>query len=123
MGVQGKKRLWKLRICHRDISNGNMMYWRRNGHLFGILIDFDLASLAGVRSDSLNLNAPFEHLYKNGPESFFWVAVYDSVSRSSSVHGWDRLDNDTFREEKCAYIMEACIPMEDKSENSRPPRH
>ena len=138
MCIQGHKRLWKLGIYHRDISNGNMMFYRKNGHLFGVLIDFDLASLVGVPSKNqrrtgtrpfmayrlLTGGAPVRHVYKYDAESFFWVAVYDSASQSS-VHGWGNLDNSTLAAQKLTYFVQgiAAIPIATKWENSHPISH
>ena len=72
-----------------------MVFYQKNGHLFGVLIDFDLASLEGVPSQNqrrtgtrpfvayrlLADGTPVSHVYKYGAESFFWVAVYDSASK------------------------------------------
>ncbi|KAG8795332.1 hypothetical protein FRC17_008149, partial [Serendipita sp. 399] len=45
--------LWKLGVEHRDISTGNLMYWRDNdGHAHGVLADFDLSSLSGEPSNN-----------------------------------------------------------------------
>ena len=47
--ITGHKRLFKLRIYHCDISNGNIMFIWKNGHTSGILIDFNLAVIAHRR--------------------------------------------------------------------------
>src|SRR5258706_2634032 len=108
MCIQGYKRLWGLEIHHQDISNGNTMFCWKNCHLFGVLIDFDLAFLEGIPSQNqrrtgnrsfmayrlLADGLPISHAYKYDAESFSWVAVYDSASQSSA-HGWGNLDNST----------------------------
>jgi len=137
--IRCHKRLWKLGIHHRDISNGNLMYYRKNGHLFGVLIDFDLACLEGMpsenqrrtgtrpfmASDLLLGEGPFEHLYKHDAESFFWVAVYDSALDSSLVRQWGNFDNTTLCSQKSFYIIHGTtvIPMDGKWGNPRPIRH
>ncbi|KAG8895404.1 hypothetical protein FRB99_000606 [Tulasnella sp. 403] len=42
--------LWRHGICHRDISDGNIMVFWDNGTPIGVLIDFDLATL--IASDN-----------------------------------------------------------------------
>lgn len=138
MWIQGHKRLWKLGIYHRDISNGNMMYYRNGNHLFGVLIDFDLASLERVFSQNRHRTGtrpfmatrllagepPGRHLYKYDAESFFWVAVYDSALEDH-VSEWGNFDNSALAKEKSYYLMwgTKTIPMADRSDKSRPIRH
>src|SRR5258706_4318108 len=137
MWIQGHKRLWKLGIHHRDISNDNMMFFRKDSHVFGILIDFDLATLEGELSQNqrrtgtrpfMARNEPFvcppiRNLYKYDAEAFFWVAVYDSAS-PPSLHEWGNLDNSALAREKSTYLFDGfeAIPMADKWENHRPMR-
>ncbi|KAK0189862.1 hypothetical protein F5146DRAFT_1122295 [Armillaria mellea] len=82
------------RIIHRDISPGNIM-WRRtsDGHIRGVLNDFDLSSLRNADSASsaqrtgtlpymayeLLINdkngQPPKHLYRHDVESIFYVIL------------------------------------------------
>ncbi|KAK0236725.1 hypothetical protein EDD85DRAFT_885245 [Armillaria nabsnona] len=81
------------RIIHRDISPGNIM-WRRtiDGHIRGVLNDFDLSSLRDVPGPSsfqrtgtlpymayellINKNGqPPKHLYRHDVESVFYVIL------------------------------------------------
>ncbi|KAK0478857.1 hypothetical protein IW261DRAFT_1481272 [Armillaria novae-zelandiae] len=81
------------RILHRDISPGNIM-WRRtsDGHIRGVLNDFDLSSLRDVLGASslqrtgtlpymacellINKNRqPPQHLYRHDVESIFYVIL------------------------------------------------
>ena len=135
----GHKRLWKLGIHHRDISNGNLMYYRRNGHLFGTLIDFDLAAIKGLHSENQRRTGtrPFmalelllgtgtlEHQYKHDAESFFWVTVYDSASQASRVDEWGNLDNTPLSEKKCLYLVAGAqiIPLDANWPDPGPIRH
>ncbi|KAG2155170.1 uncharacterized protein EDB93DRAFT_1080857, partial [Suillus bovinus] len=40
--------LWKEGVYHRDISAGNLMWYKKNGKLLGVSNDHDLSSLANV---------------------------------------------------------------------------
>ncbi|KAG9005172.1 hypothetical protein FRB94_001789 [Tulasnella sp. JGI-2019a] len=86
--------LWKLGFHHRDISEHNLMYFEEGGKVFGVLNDFDLATMAGVKHatnsertgtlpfmalDLLTIdgcNGGIEHLYRHDLESFWWVFVW-----------------------------------------------
>jgi len=115
------------------------MYYRKNGHLFGVLIDFDLASLAGEPSHnwrrtgtrpfmacgSLLGGGTFHHLYKHDAESFFWVVVYDSASQSTQVYQWGDLDDTTLGAGKSHYLLRGSrvIWMDHEWENPQPIQH
>ncbi|KAG2336468.1 hypothetical protein BDR05DRAFT_971087 [Suillus weaverae] len=86
--------LWKEGVYHRDISPGNLMWYRRNGKLIGVLNDYDLSSLAntvGPQGNERTGTVPFmaldlltakaqrgevEHLYCHDLESFIWVFAW-----------------------------------------------
>ncbi|KAG1876137.1 hypothetical protein C8R48DRAFT_570134, partial [Suillus tomentosus] len=40
--------LWKEGVHHRDISPGNLMWYRKDRRLIGVLNDYDLSSLANA---------------------------------------------------------------------------
>ena len=93
------------------------MFIRKNGHTFGILIDFDLAVIAdrpsknrhrtGARPfmavDLLESQVPIKRHYKHDAESFFWVAVYNSTS-NGFVNGWGQLTNGDLGAQKSSYL-------------------
>ncbi|KAK0189819.1 hypothetical protein F5146DRAFT_932325 [Armillaria mellea] len=82
------------KILHRDISPGNIM-WRRtiDGHIRGVLNDFDLSSLRSATGASSNQRTgtlpymayellfndengqPRKHLYRHDVESIFYVIL------------------------------------------------
>jgi len=93
------------------------MFIRKNGHTFGILIDFDLAVIAdrpskdqrrtGTRPfmavELLESQVPIKRHYKHDTESFFWVAVYDSTS-NGLMNRWDQLTNRDLGAQKSSYL-------------------
>lgn len=87
--------LWKAGVHHRDVSPGNMMWYRdKLGKLMGVLNDYDLSSLANVPGPQGNERTgtvPFmaldlltakaqqgevKHLYRHDLESFMWVFIW-----------------------------------------------
>ncbi|KAG2035199.1 hypothetical protein BDR03DRAFT_535397 [Suillus americanus] len=86
--------LWKEGVYHRDISPGNLMWYRKNGQLIGVLNDYDLSSLANVvgpQGNERTGTVPFmaiellspsaqrgevKHLYRHDLESFMWVFAW-----------------------------------------------
>ncbi|KAG8867002.1 hypothetical protein FRC20_006967 [Serendipita sp. 405] len=118
-------RLWKLGIHHRDISTGNLMYWKdKNGNVYGKLTDFDLSSIRGEPSNNkqrtgtlpfmaLELLKPknsITHKYGHDVESFFWVIIHIILSadeahwRNCPMSNWGNLGKDTLWEKKTIYI-------------------
>ncbi|KAG2125371.1 hypothetical protein DEU56DRAFT_892567 [Suillus clintonianus] len=87
--------LWKAGVYHRDVSPGNMMWYRDTlGKLMGVLNDYDLSSLAdvvGPQGNERTGTVPFmalellspqgqrgevKHLYRHDLESFMWVFAW-----------------------------------------------
>ncbi|KAI0086119.1 hypothetical protein BDY19DRAFT_873226, partial [Irpex rosettiformis] len=85
--------LWLNGLHHRDISANNLMYYRdAEGHVFGVLNDFDLsivASLAGEFGTERTGTVPFMatdlmgnddetpvHIYEFDVESFIYVLLW-----------------------------------------------
>ena len=93
------------------------MFFRKNGHTFGVLIDFDLAVVADVPSKNqrrtgtrpfmaiglLLAERPIKRHYKHDAESFFWVVVYHST-RKKDVNGWGLMTNRESAEEKTHFL-------------------
>ncbi|KAG0706490.1 hypothetical protein DFH29DRAFT_845929 [Suillus ampliporus] len=95
--------LWKGGVLHRDVSPGNMMYYRKKGALMGVLNDYDLSSLAialGPEGNERTGTVPFmaldllsqkgqagevKHLYRHDLESFIWVLVWVSFRYREGV--------------------------------------
>ncbi|KAG1775180.1 hypothetical protein EV702DRAFT_1007960, partial [Suillus placidus] len=86
--------LWKEGVYHRNISPGNLMWYRKNGKLIGVLNDYDLSSLAddlGPLGEERTGTVPFmaldllsakaqrgevKHLYRHDLESFICVFIW-----------------------------------------------
>ncbi|KAG2149147.1 uncharacterized protein EDB93DRAFT_1337111 [Suillus bovinus] len=86
--------LWKEGVYHRDISPGNLMWYRKKRKLIGVLNDYDLSSLVddpGPRGNERTGTVPFmaldllhakaqrgevKHLYRHNLESFLWVLTW-----------------------------------------------
>ncbi|KAH7923180.1 hypothetical protein BV22DRAFT_985391, partial [Leucogyrophana mollusca] len=87
--------LWKGGVHHRDISAGNLMYYKdESGRVVGVLNDFDLATLVIGKGPTGNqrtgtvpfmardlltkegLDGDITHIYRHEVESFIWVLVW-----------------------------------------------
>ena len=121
----GHYHLWKLGIQHRDISTGNLMYWRdEKGHAYGTLSDFDLSSLHGEASNNkqrtgtlpfmaielLSARDPIIHRYEHDVESFYWVLLYVVLCAKDGradcpMRDWGNLGMEALRKEKSDYII------------------
>jgi Fungal protein kinase len=120
----GHYHLWKLGIWHRDISTGNLMYWRdENGHAYGKLSDFDLSSRKGQLSNNkqrtgtllfmaielLGARSPIVHKYEHDVESFYWVLLCAVLCAKDGradcpMRDWGNLQMETLSKEKTYYI-------------------
>jgi len=95
MRVAGHYALWQAGVYHRDVSPGNLMWYRTKGNvLMGVLNDYDLSSSAdaeGPQGNERTGTIPFmaldllteegqegkvQHLYRHDLESFMWVLVW-----------------------------------------------
>ncbi|KAG1873195.1 hypothetical protein F4604DRAFT_1904115 [Suillus subluteus] len=95
--IQCHVTLWKEGVFHRDVSPGNLMWYRSLGKLIGVLNDYDLSSLAddqGPRGNEGTGTIPFmalellsaqgqrgevKHLYRHDLESFMWCFAWISL--------------------------------------------
>ena len=115
--ITGHKRLFKLGIYHCDVNDGNLVFVRKNGHTFGVLIDFNLAVIVDIPNENQNRTGtrpfmtielllteePIKCHYKHDAESFFWVVVYNSTF-NHSVNGWGLLTNRELGVQKVFYL-------------------
>ncbi|KAG2096091.1 uncharacterized protein F5147DRAFT_641740 [Suillus discolor] len=123
--------LWKEGVYHRDISLENLMWYRKNGRLIGVLNDYDLSSLAnalGHQGNERTGTVPFmaldlltkegqqgkvKHLYRHDLESFMWVFAWIFLryrqgvllQRSRPLDGWATLDAIACGDKKSAFLM------------------
>ncbi|KAH7917955.1 hypothetical protein BV22DRAFT_1042084 [Leucogyrophana mollusca] len=128
------RELWEGGIHHRDISAGNLMYYRdQSGRAVGVLNDFDLATLAENEAPTGNQRTgtvPFmarellspeglvgqiTHMYQHDAESFVWVLVWvclrfrggqERRQQSRLLDAWLKADEETCRDKKNTFIME-----------------
>jgi hypothetical protein len=91
LSPQVHAKVWDGGIHHRDISDGNLMYWMdSDNQVHGVLNDWDLASLGEADRQvgrertgtipfmavDLLLVGNVLHLYRHDVESFVWVVLY-----------------------------------------------
>jgi hypothetical protein len=127
MCFAGHYALWQAGVYHRDVSPGNMMWYRNGTILMGVLNDYDLSSLAtaqGPRGNERTGTIPFmaldllteegqrgevRHLYRHDLESFVWVLVWVSLRykngqllprKSRPFDAWAIVDAETCGKEK-----------------------
>ncbi|KAG1876129.1 hypothetical protein C8R48DRAFT_690769 [Suillus tomentosus] len=123
--------LWKEGVYHRNVSPGNMMWYRKNGKLISVLNDYDLSSLAnalGPQGNERTGTVPFmaldlltkegqqgkvKHLYRYDLESFMWVFAWIFLRyrqgvllprRLRPLDQWATLDAIACGEKKSAFL-------------------
>ncbi|RDB19221.1 hypothetical protein Hypma_013558 [Hypsizygus marmoreus] len=85
------------KVLHRDLSENNLMFKRKEGEVKGILNDWDMASFLDVTNKVRNTTAkhrtgtipfmacdllvddPPAHLYRHDLESFFYILVWAAI--------------------------------------------
>ncbi|KAH7927549.1 hypothetical protein BV22DRAFT_264501 [Leucogyrophana mollusca] len=125
--------LWKGGVHHRDISAGNLMYYRnRDGVVVGVLNDFDLATFVIGKGPTGNqrtgtvpfmarqlltkegLDGEITHVYRHEVESFIWVLVWVSLrlhqghernDKSRCLDLWLKADEEQCRKEKNDFLL------------------
>ncbi|KAG1849766.1 hypothetical protein F4604DRAFT_1593300, partial [Suillus subluteus] len=101
--------LWKEYVYHQDITPGNLMWYRKNGKLIGVLNDYDVSSSANVvgpRGNERTGTVPFmaldvlrakaqrgevKHLCRHDLESFIgFFPGFSCVTGRESFYHADR---------------------------------
>ncbi|KAJ8469950.1 hypothetical protein ONZ45_g16718 [Pleurotus djamor] len=100
-------------ILHRDVSLNNLMYREKHGTIYGVLNDFDLASLVADLDKSpqssqrtgtriymafelLSSPTPPRHLNRHDLESFFYIlldVIHNPHGQSLNMGTWFALDD------------------------------
>ncbi|KAF9236277.1 hypothetical protein BU15DRAFT_77121 [Melanogaster broomeanus] len=121
--------LWKAGIHHRDVSCENLMYYRLNGKVIGVLNDYDLASLKTSKNplgyertgtipfmaiDLLVANSrdgTVKHLYRHDMESFIWVFIWicfqyedGRLQLQGPLDAWAKVDASGCAEKKRGFL-------------------
>jgi len=132
MRVAGHYALWQAGVYHRDVSPGNLMWYRTKGNvLMGVLNDYDLSSLAdaeGPQGNERTGTIPFmaldllteegqqgkvQHLYRHDLESFMWVLVWVALRYKDGqllprkirrFDKWATVDAETCGKEKSFFL-------------------
>jgi hypothetical protein len=126
--------LWKAGIHHRDVSCDNLMYYRVDGQVIGVLNDYDLASLASdtplgnqrtgtmlfMAIDLLKADGQdgkVKHLYRHDMESFIWVFIWichqfkDGRQRPRGpLDAWAKVDAQGCAKEKRSFLADTPEP-------------
>ncbi|RDB14877.1 hypothetical protein Hypma_016414 [Hypsizygus marmoreus] len=122
------------KVLHRDLSENNLMFKRKEGEIKGILNDWDMASFLNATNKVDNTTAkhrtgtvpfmarellvdkPPTHLYRHDLESFFYILVwaalhYDipnkkQLKTNASVQNWDSMNLLIAEDTKRAFIID-----------------
>ena len=118
-------------IFHRDISVNNMMYHKKDGKVFGVLNDHDLAIFKSSNAPSSKTRTgtkPFMaidllgnptdvHRYRHDLESMFYVIVYVTLQYHKgqelddpSLQCWEELGEVMLKAEKALFITGVLPP-------------
>ena len=119
-------------IFHRDISVNNMMYRKKDGKVFGVLNDYDLAIFKSNNVPSSKTRTgtkPFMaidllgnptdvHRYRHDLESMFYVIVYVTSRYHEGqelddppLQCWEALGEVALKAEKKAFLGDALPPV------------
>ncbi|KAI6138070.1 hypothetical protein BKA82DRAFT_4250151 [Pisolithus tinctorius] len=122
--------LWREGIHHRDVSCGNLMYYRVGGKVMGVLNDYDLSSLASSANPLSNKRTgtiPFmaidllkedgqdgkvKHLYRHDMESLIYVFIWISLQYKDGkplnpgpLDSWAKVDARGFAAKKMSFLF------------------
>jgi len=119
-------------IFHRDISVNNMMYRKKDGKVFGVLNDYDLAIFESSNAPSSKartgtkpfmaidlLGSPTDvHRYRHDLESMFYVIVYITTRYHNGkevdnlpLQNWEELGEVALKAAKALFIASALPPL------------
>ncbi|KAH8814649.1 hypothetical protein DL96DRAFT_1715829 [Flagelloscypha sp. PMI_526] len=112
-----------VKILHRDLSEGNIMFRRIGDCVYGVLNDFDLSSDQSTdgspKSNQRTGTAPFmaidllkrdpppRHLYRHDLESLYYIIICTVCDkRRPPIKKWFEVDNDAMADSKTRFFNE-----------------
>jgi serine/threonine protein kinase len=131
--------LWEKGFHHRDISPGNMMYYRDEAGVVGVLNDWDLAAVipsSGSPNTDRTGTIPFmalqllsahrvPHMFRHDAESFIWLFLWvcgcsDGSEKEVLVapyNVWRRLDMLACKEKRGDFLSAVSLEAINVSEH------
>ncbi|KIN94639.1 hypothetical protein M404DRAFT_1008200, partial [Pisolithus tinctorius Marx 270] len=127
--------LWREGIHHHDVSSGNLMYYRVDSKVMGVLNDYDLSSLTSSANPLGNertgtilfmaidlleedgQDGRVEHLYRHDMESFIYVFIWISLQYKDGkslnpgpLDSWAKVDARESAMKKICFLTSTEVP-------------